>query len=340
MTTSVELISIVDCDLCVKLPLYQKVWDLPLPETWTRLSTILVMADSEKRWFPPPARNPDALDFEEVRVCRSCGTHYHYSQVHDPHFGEPREPETFWTLRRVTATEARAVLGHTGRDGVVEHLDGGWLDRQYETILGLLRGDLTRAPDLQVKKHMVDSLYEHYVGDQDWEGLRATLIECPDPAVGVYAARRIFDESDASGLTRHFSPRHFDNVSSILRADPTREQLLVAVLAGGLSRPGQLLAHFTLGWEPAGVSGIAMHTLRTYVPRQSLAPAIRALAAELQRPAELGWWREAARDLLMEYVGAAPERANEVLEAVAGDTDEALAVRTLCQSCLAQSGGV
>ena len=37
------------------------------------------------------------------------------------------------------------------------------------------------------------------------------------------------------------------------------------------------------------------------------------------------------RDFLMEYVGATPERAKEVLEAL---SDEALAVRTQCQKCL------
>ena len=81
-----ELISIVDCNLCVKLPPDQHVheWELPLPETWGRLSTSLVRAGWEKRWSPPPA--PDVLDFEEVRVCRACGTHYHFRQAHDPHF--------------------------------------------------------------------------------------------------------------------------------------------------------------------------------------------------------------------------------------------------------------
>lgn len=329
-----ELISIVDCDLCVTLPLRQTVWewDLPIPETWRRLSTILVRGDWNEHWSRPPARNPDALEFEELRVCCSCGTYYHFRQQHDHHSGEPRASETWWDLWRITLSEARAFLSHTGLNGVVEHLDDGWLNRRYKTIIELLHRDLSRAPDLQIKKYMVDQLCARYVDDQDWEGLRATLIESPDPAVGVYVVRQLLDASDASGPTGR-------KVSAMLAAEPTRKRLLVTVLAEGLSRPGQLLASFTLGWQPAAVSGIAMHTLRYEVPRRSLAPAIPALAAQLQLPGSAVWWREAARDLLIEYVGAAPKRANKVLEALAGDTDEALAVRTHCQSCLAQSAG-
>jgi len=342
MRTIVELISIVDCDLCVTLPPDQKVRDLPLPGTWGRLSTILVRGGWEERWSTDPARYASALDIEEVRVCRSCGTHYHYRQDYDSHSGEPQEPETDWYLRRLKPTDARAYyLDHTGLNGVVEHLDGGWLDQRYGTIIGLLRRDLARAPDWQVKRYMVDSLYMHYVDDQDWEGLRATLIDCPDPAVGVYVADRIFLATDPENPARRLasSTRYWDNVSALLGAEPTREPLLVAVLAGGLSAQGLILKYFMTGWEPVAVAGYAMHTLRTYVPRQSLAPAIPALAAELQRPGSARrWLQERVRDLLMEYVGAAPERAKEVLEALAGDTDEALAVRTYCQRCLAQSG--
>ncbi len=337
-----ELISIVDCDLCVTLPPDQHVpeWELPLPETWGRLSTILARRDWDDRWSPDLARYASALDIEEVRVCRACGTHYHYRQVDDHHSGEPRPSETDWYLRRLTPRDARDYVDHTGRNGVVEHLDGGWLDQRYETIIGLLRRDLPRASDLQVKGYIVHSLYTHYVDDQDWEGLRATLIDCPDPAVGVYVASIIFLQTDPEHLGRLARGWTFgDKVSAILRAEPVRERLLVAVLAEGLSAQGQMLRfHYRLGTkqEPVAVAGEAMQTLRTYVPRKSLAPAIPALAVALQRPDTTAWWRETARDLLIKYVGTARKRAKEVLEAVVGDIDEALAVRTHCERCLAR----
>jgi hypothetical protein len=342
MTTTMELISIVDCDLCVTLPPEQKVWDLPLPETWGRLSTILVKGGWEGReaWSTDPARYTSALDIEEVRVCRSCRTHYYYHQAHDPHFGEPQDSETDWHLRRLTPADARDYyLDHTDHNGVVEHRDGGWLDRQYETIIGLLRRDLPRAPDWQIKRYMVDSLYAHYIGNQDWEGLRATLIDFPDPAVGVYVAARIFWAIDPENPGRRMASTttYWDNVSAIVGVEPTREPLLVAVLAGGLSAQGQSLG-FSDREEPVAVSGMSRHTLLNCVPPESLAPAIPALAAELQRLGSASMWlRERVRDFLIGYVGDAPERAKEMLEALAGDTDEELAVRTHCQRCLAQS---
>jgi hypothetical protein len=353
----VDLISIVDCDLCVTLAPRQKVLDLPLPETWGRLATILGRRGWEEHWSPDPAYYASALDIREIRVCRACGTHYYYRQDHDHHSGEPRPAETDWYLWRITPSEARdCYIDHTGPNGVVEHLDGGWLDRRYQTIIGLLRRDLPRAPDLQTKEYMLTSLYAHYVGNRDWEGLRATLIDYPDPAVGVFAASMIFWATHPDHPIRRLVsiPRSKDDVGALVRAEPARKRLLVAVLAEGLSAQGQMLPvyhggergpvgfsgvlrfHYGGEREPVGVSGVAMRTLRTYVPRNSLAPAIRALAAALQQPGSAREWREAARGLLMKYVGAAPRRAREVLKALAGDSDEALAVRTHCQRCLAK----
>jgi hypothetical protein len=335
-----ELISIVDCALCVALLPDQHVqdWELPLPETWGRLETILVRRGWEKRWYPPPA--PDVLDFEEIRVCRACGTHYHYRQVYDSHSGEPRAPETDWYLSRLTPTGARAYyIDHTNLNGVVEHLDGGWLVQHYQTIIELLRRDFLRTPDLQLKGYMVGSLYEHYVSNQDWEGLRSTLIDCPDPGVGVYVASMIFFQTDPEHWGRRLSSTWTlgDKVRAILRAEPARERLLVTVLAQGLSAQGQMQRfHYTLvaRHEPVAVAVEAMKTLRTYVPRNSLAPAIPSLTAELQRSGSTSWWREGARDLLIKYVGATRKRAKEVLKALVGDSQEALAVRTHCQTLL------
>lgn len=310
-----ELISIVDCDLCVALPPDQHVpeSELPLPDTWGRLLTILVRRDWNDHWSADLARYAASLNIEEIRVCRACGTHYHYRQDHDSHFGEPRLPETDWYLRRLAPSDARAYyIEQISPTGAVEHLDGGWLAQRYATIIGLLRRDFQRAPDLLIKEYMVESLYLHYVNDQDWEGLRATLLDCPDPAVGVYVARRIFETTDPKHPGRGLAPssmKYWDNVDAIRWAEPTREPLLIAVLARGLLAEGQIMKLFLYPtrWKPVSLASVAMETLQAYVPRQSLAPAIPALAEALQRPGSAGGWQGVARDLLIEYGGSGPE---------------------------------
>lgn len=311
--TSPALISIVDCNLCVGLLTREQVEALPLPDTWTRLSTVAT-------------RDSDPGDCEEVRACPSCGTYYHYHQFHDHHSGEPRPATTDWSLSRMTPHFARALLHNARPRGESSPLQDGSFEKRYTNIIELLCRDLARAPNLHVKMYMVNTLYEHFVSkEQDWNGLKTTLIDHPDPAIRVHAA--CFFLGDKRHDTRRAAKR-------LLAAERTREKLLIAVLADGLSQKGELLWGFTLGYAPAVVAGIAMHTLRYKVPRKSLAPAVAGLVAELRRSSCESWWREAARELLVEYVGEDRERANEVFEAAVGDTEEALAVRQRCQTLL------
>jgi hypothetical protein len=289
-----------------------------LPDTWTRLSTVATLPTS------------DAEDCEEVRVCPSCGTYYNYSQVHDHHSSEPRPAETNWYLSRITPHHARAYLRNARPQGASAPSPQESLEEQYPTIIELLSRDLARAPNLHVKKYMVDSLYDHFVlKEQDWNGLRTTLIDQSDPAVRVYVARLLFED------TGHpFSESRRDAAKTLLAAEPTRKKLLVAVLADGLSQKGQFLMGFTCGYEPAGVFGMAMHALRYVVPRQNLAPAVSGLITLLQQSSNAGWVREAARDLLVGYVGQNRLRAKKVFEATAHATEEARAVREHCQKLL------
>jgi hypothetical protein len=206
-------------------------------------------------------------------------------------------------------------------------------------MIELLRRDLSRAPNLPIKTHMVRSLYTHYVSGQDWDGLRAALINDPDQAVGVYVASRMFEAIDPQHPGRRLasSTRYWDDVSAMLTAEPAREPLLVAALAAGLSAQGPSLD--SAGGDPKAVFAAALRTLCAYVPQPSLAPAVPALAAALQRAGPSAAWREAARDLLIAYVGATPDRAKAVLAALAGAAGETLAVRAHCERCLALPAG-
>jgi hypothetical protein len=193
-------------------------------------------------------------------------------------------------------------------------------------LIEALHRDLARATNLHIKKYMMDSVYEYYVFEGDWNGLRATLLDTADPGVRVYTAYSLLRD-------------HRDAVQALLSGDRVRKEALVRVLAEGLSQTGEILDRIAADYKPFPVSGIALHGLRYVAPRQNLAPAIEALAAELMASGPATLWRELVRDLLIEYVGSSRERAEAVLLALAGDTDEALAVRTHSQQCLGQSAG-
>jgi hypothetical protein len=306
-----ELISIVDCKLCAEIPTWQHVWEPP--EVWNRLLTIGILE---------PGFGSTSGDREELRACPDCGTHYNWNQVYDPRFSEPGPPTTEWYLSRVTPHYARALLGRITSQGVPDsQASGDSFDPRSPTWIEALHRDLVRAPNLHIKKYIMDSLYEHYVFEGDWNGLRATLIDTADPGVRVYTAYRLFDANS-------------DSVKALLSDDRAREELLVRVLAEGLSQKGEILVRFSTDYEPAAVSGFALHELRYGVPRQSLGPAIEELAAQLMKPGLALWWRERVRDLLIEYIGSSPERAKEVLDCIAGESEEAMAVRMHCQGAL------
>lgn len=309
-----ELISIVDCKLCAEILTWQHVWEPP--ELWDRLLTIGILE---------PGFGSEPGDRKELRVCPHCGTHYHWNQVYDSRLSEPGPPTTEWYLSRVTPHDACALLGQITSRGVPDsQAPGDSSDPRSPTSIETLHRDLARAPNLHIKKYIMDSLCEHYVFEGDWNGLRATLLDTADPGVRVYTAYRLLDGNS-------------DSVKALLSGDRARKKLLVRVLAEGLSQKGEILVRLWTDYEPAAVSGFSLHELRYGVPRQSLAPAIKELAAQLMELGLAPWWRERVRDLLIEYVGSSRKRAKKVLEVLAGDTDEALAVRTHCQRCLAQS---
>lgn len=307
-------ISIVDCGLCAELLTRHHLRALPLPEAWARLDTIATFE-------PGPGPGTDLGDREEVRMCRSCGTYYEYRYVYDPS-DILRAESTDWFLSRITPQQARAVLSDTGPYGVAARSQREPLDRRYATLIELLCRDLARAPNPHIRKYMVDSLYEHYLLEElGWNGLKATLIDPPDPAVRVYAASCLLRDGRKAA-------------KRLLSRAPRREQLLVAVLADGLSQNGEILWRFTLEYNPAAVSGIAMHTLRYVVSPRKLAAAIPALAKLLEGSSYERWWREAARDLVVGYVGKDRARAEHVLPVAGAGTEEALAVRRHCQAQL------
>ncbi|HEU4388525.1 MAG TPA: hypothetical protein VFV34_12055, partial [Blastocatellia bacterium] len=244
-----------------------------------------------------------------------------------------RPSTTDWYLQRITPHRARAfLLRDTRPQGPSAPSQHEWFEKRYSTIIELVCRDLARAPNLHVKKYMVDSLYDHFVlKEQNWDRLRETLLDQPDPAVRVYVARSLLE--DVYPANPLFEGRSHA-ARALLAAEPTREKLLVAVLADGLSQKQKFIMMFTSGYEPVAVAGIAMYALQNVVPRQNLAAAVSGLITELQHCSSEGWWREAARDLLIGYVGQDRARAREIIEATAPGTAEALAVCDHCRKLL------
>lgn len=304
-----DLVSIVDCKLCAEIPAWQHEWEQP--EVWDRLLTVGIL---------PPGFGYEPGDREELRICSDCRTHYEWKQVYDSRLGEPGPPTTEWYLIRVTPHKAGVLLGQIPSPGA----PGGSFDPRSPALIEVLHRDLARASNLHIKKYMMDTLYEHYVFEGDWDGLRAMLMDSADPGVRVYTAYRLLYGNG-------------DTVKALLGGDRTRQALPVRVLGEGLTQQGEILFFLWSEYKSYPVSGFSLHQLRYGVPKHRLGPAVQALAAELMETASATWWREAVRDLLIGYVGASRKKAKQVLKALAGDTAEAIAVRTRCQAMLIEA---
>ncbi len=335
-----ELISIIDCELCREIPSSDRAarWgpppdEPPLPPSWGSLSTVAVLA---------PGFGWTWGDRDELRMCPSCGTYYEYRQVYDD--GDLFRAEgTEWYLARLTPRRAaerqrRAQPPQAGSEP-------GNAERRYPSLIQALRTDLGRVQkeaSLAVKQYVVEALTEHDRQASDWDTLKTTLLDHPDPAVRVASAcpllwtvLRVLD--DGKRILR-------DELASATFRLLTKErrESLIAVLAEGLSHDEKMAA--PPGDEPARTDSMALSMLRRCGPYMSLAVALPALAAWLAGGDT--WRRKAARDFLLTYVAKpwrfsqGPRtlelRARDVLSSVSVlDTEEALAVAGHCRTVLA-----
>jgi hypothetical protein len=221
-------------------------------------------------------------------------------------------------------------------------------------MIQALRSNLGRVQNeasFTIKHYVVDALAEHDLLRSDWDTLKTTLLDHPDPAVRVDTAMKPlwpvlraldFGEKDLSG-------KYATTVYRLITDE--RKQILVAVLAEGLSHEDKIAS--PPGDEPARIDGIALSMLQYCGLYMSMAVAIPPLAAWLAGAD--AWRRERARDFLVKYVdgpyrppswgppkpgdkqgpGTAQIRASEVLAGVSAiDTEEARAIARHCQTVL------
>jgi len=339
-----EFISIIDCELCRVIPPSDTFREFrapservapPLPSSWASLSTVAVLAlGFGSTWG----------DRDELRMCPSCGTYYEYRQSYNS--GDVLEAETTdWYLGRLTPHGAAALLDraqppHTGSER-------GNVERRYPHIIQTLRCDLGRIQNeatFVVKRYVSEALTEHYLLASDWDTLKATLLDHPDPAVRVGTAMKLLWPV-LSALERGHKYRGgdvgtaanrliTDKRKRALTITDKRKRTLIAVLAEGLSHDDEIASG--AGDEPARTDLTALSTLKSCAWHLSLAVAIPSLAAWLA--GDIAWRRERVRDILVKYVdgkapGTAQLRASEVLSGVSAiDTEEARAVARHCRT--------
>jgi hypothetical protein len=295
----------------------------PLPSSWASLSTVAVLA---------PGFGSTGRDRDELRMCPSCGTYYEYRQVYNS--GDVLEAETTERyLSRVTPHGAAALLGRAKPPQTGS--EPGNVERHYPHIIQTLRSDLGRIQNdasLVVKKYVIEALTEHYLLASDWDTLKTTLLDHPDPAVRVGTAMRLLWP-----VLRALEDKHLDlrGVETALVTDE-RKQALVGVLAEGLSHDDKIASG--AGDEPARTDLTALSMLESCAWYMSLEVAVPALATWLT--GDVARRRERVRDILVKYVvGQGPDtaqlRASEVLTGVSAiDTEEARAIARHCRTVL------
>jgi hypothetical protein len=334
-----ELISIIDCALCRAIPRLSRIEQYgPLPEpvaarlppSWGSLSTIAVLA---------PGFGATWGDRDEVRVCLSCGTCYEFRQVY--HAGELFEPEkTEWYLSRETPHRAAALLRRAKPGAAGAEPATVDIERRRARTLGILRADLARVqsePSVAIKAYVVDALVEHDVQAGDWDTLKASLLDHPDPAVRVGAAARVLWPL----LRALESPNLAAGRAETALMTDERTTSLTAVLAEALQHRDPIASGANDEAAPADFVSLSM--IEAMAGRMNIAIAIPAVAAQLA--AEVPRRREQARGIFLRYLdGRAPGtpqlRAKEVLNGVSAiESDEARDVEVHCQAILDRPGG-
>jgi hypothetical protein len=244
--------TIVDCAICARLP--QKSSEDRLPKG----AEMLVDA---------PAG---------MKRCPECDTFYSYSYDHDP--GEPMVPATdTYTLMRLTPVLARAEL----RDAPAgQKADAqAWLEalaRDWTRLHdALAAASAARLGSAYTVKHIVESLTDYYLENNDRAAFARTLLGSPRAAVRAHAATDILfvaTEEHPVWNVRAFS-RHQQTLAAPWLADAELVEAILDALVGCLGADDETVGiDATVGHRAEHVCDVAYHGLANAIYRK-LVPA-------------------------------------------------------------------
>jgi hypothetical protein len=257
--------TIVDCAICARLP--QKSSEERLPKG----AAVLVDA---------PAG---------MKRCPECDTFYSYSYDHDP--GEPMVPATdTYTLIRLTPMLARACL----RDAPADQKAGAqfWLDafaRDWTMLHETLAdASAARLGSAHTVKHIVESLTDYYLENNDRAAFLRTLLGSPRPAVRANAATDILfvaTEEHPVWNVRAFS-RHQQTLAAAWLPDAGLMQAVLEALVGCLDADDETVGiDATLGNRAEHVCDVAYHGLANAIYRKLVPmPVMSTLHALAEGP--------------------------------------------------------
>jgi hypothetical protein len=271
--------SIADCEICARIPqkiaqeINAAIPNIIPPEVDRLLAVIEVEDDSTPAY---------CISITRLLKCPVCGTYYYYNHYDDDgqHFMDPTcdeisirrydpltamsflerltagadnaLPSSFGQLKKAFAegtgppTSRAAGSGQSEKDQAVQNELDELRSRYDELVTGLIDILLHRSLDGQIKAYAIESLYYHFLSQDDWGSLSAVLLKHADPVVRVSTARLVIEiaTGDAPVIDLVHTTR---NLRKSLEAEIAQkshmDELVGVLLEAALSGVGTVLEY-------------------------------------------------------------------------------------------------
>lgn len=249
----------------------------------------------------------------ELKQCKTCGSYYHYSHEHDP--GEPMVMASdSYTLVRLNPCSLKKVLPHLPNE--LEHFNNRYTDLVASLMFSL--ANEWEGMNWQIKKYHIEFLSDHFLLNNDWEGIRSHLLMHKDAVVKVETALDllyIITEEYPVWCVRYFSNELKENAQYLLSIDnPTNLQELIWAFVENMSNTeiSYALDSFS-GYRKVNLQYQCYTALSNAVYRQlDISIAVTNLFKWLTQDHE--WYRDNGLFILKKHVENKVEFAQYTLE--------------------------